>query len=393
MSKFIISIGLINKNIYLPIIYMIVYLGANFFWIYQNNNEVTRYLEGFGAPLGQIYIYTIGSLFKYRRTKNKVINKIEKSNKKHFKDFSILFVIDLLNFLADIYHSYFSDIGKDSFKELYLKDSIEIIFITLATFFILKYKYYIHHFISIAVFVILSIVIDVILHNYQTINKATIIISIIYVIVESFYYTYLKYLVEKKYYFTFDIIGILGSFDFIFTLISFIIEIIVNKVKRNYSMIFQFYFFYKEHHTWYMILRFLIGFIIEGIIISTLEIVILKELTPNYVIISYALSKIPIYIVGNEGNNRWIILAISIIQIISLLFYLEILEFNFCSLNKNTKKSIIKRERIESYTSQSIVELDNEIELKGYDIGEIMEKQELDELDRNEEDKNNMYYN
>ena len=57
MSKFIISIGLINKNIYLPIIYMIVYLGANFFWIYQNNNEVTRYLEGFGGPLGQIYIY------------------------------------------------------------------------------------------------------------------------------------------------------------------------------------------------------------------------------------------------------------------------------------------------------------------------------------------------
>ena len=372
---------------------MIVYLGANFFWIYQNNNEVTRYLEGFGGPLGQIYIYTIGSLFKYRRIKNNNIHKIEKSNKKHFKDFSILFVIDLLNFLADIYHSYFSDIGNDSYNELYLKDSVEIIFITLATFFILKYKYYIHHYISITVFVILSIVIDIILDNYRTINKATIIISIIYVIVESFYYTYLKYLVEKKYYFTFDIIGISGTFDFLFTLILFSGGIIYYKVKGTYSLIFQFYFFYKEYHAWYMILRFIIGFIIEGIIISTLEIIILKELTPIYVIIAYSLSKIPIYIVKNEGNNRWIILAISIVQIFSLLFYLEILEFNFCSLNKNTKKSIIKRERYESFHSQDIVELDNEIELKGYDIGEIMTEQEFDELERNEEYKNNTYYN
>ena len=94
---------------------------------------------------------------------------------------------------------YYTNIGKnDSFKELYLKESIEIIFISLITFFLLKYKYYIHHFISIALFVILSIVIDVILENYQTANKATIIISILYVILESIYYSYLKYLVETK---------------------------------------------------------------------------------------------------------------------------------------------------------------------------------------------------
>ena len=187
---------------------------------------------------------------------------------------------------------------------------------------------------------------------------------------------------------------ILGIFDLIFALISFSGEIIYQKVKESYSLIFQFYFFYKEYHTGYMILRFIIGFIIEGMIINTLEIVIIKELTPNYVIIGYALSKIPSSIVGiQKKDKKWIILAISIVQIFSLLFYLEILEFNFCSLNKNTKKSIIKRERYESFHSQDIVELDNEIELKGYDIGEIMEKQELDELDRNEEDKNNMYYN
>jgi hypothetical protein len=45
---------------------------------------------------------------------------------------------------------------------------------------------------------------------------------------------------------------------------------------------------------------------------------------------------------------------------------LEILEYNFCSLNKNTKKSITEREH-----KQSINEIndedDDEIDIKGYD--------------------------
>ena len=348
-------------------------------------------LETFGSSLGLIYIYVIGSLFKYRRINNN--NKIEKFNKKYFKDFSIFFVITLLYFVTEMFHSYYTDIGTDlSFKELYLKESVEIIFISLVTFFILKYKYYIHHFISIAVFVILSIAIDLILKNYQTANKATIIISILYVLVESIHYSYIKYLVEKKYYFVFDIMGILGTFNLIFTFIAFTGEIIDNKVKRNNSLIFQFYYFYREYLTWYMIIRFIIGFIIEGMILSTLEVIIIKELTPVYVIIGYELSKIPTSIIEiKENKNRWKILVISIVQIFSLLFYLEILEFNFCSLNRNTKKSIIERERNEFYTSQDI-ELDTEIELKGYDIGDIMEKQEVEEIEANEEDKDNIHH-
>ena len=50
--------------------------------------------------------------------------------------------------------------------QLFIIDGIEIIFITLITYFILKYKYYIHHIISIIIFVILCIIIDIILKNY-----------------------------------------------------------------------------------------------------------------------------------------------------------------------------------------------------------------------------------
>ena len=93
MSKFIISIGLINKYIYLPIIYMLIYIGMNIFWTFQGINEVCIHLESFASALGHIYVYAISTLFKYRRNKINNINKIEKSNKKYFKDFSILFVI------------------------------------------------------------------------------------------------------------------------------------------------------------------------------------------------------------------------------------------------------------------------------------------------------------
>lgn len=264
MSKFIISIGLINKYIYLPIIYMLIYIGMNIFWTFQGINEACIHLESFGSALGHIYVYAISTLFKYRRNKINNINKIEKSNKKYFKDFSILFVIITLFFIVDILQSYGLDLGKDSYIEYNIKDSLEIIFITLATFFILKYKYHIHHFISLAIFTLLTVIIDLILKYYQKINITSIILSFLYILIESVYYTYLKYLVENKYYYTFDIIGIFGAFNILLVIVSFSIEVIIHKVKGTNRLIFYFYFFYKEYQTWNMILQFIIGFIFEG---------------------------------------------------------------------------------------------------------------------------------
>ena len=63
---------------------------------------------------------------------------------------------------------------------------------------------------------------------------------------------------------------------------------------------------------------------------------------------------------------------ISIFQIITLLFYLEILEYNFCLLNLNTKKNIINRESNEFTGDDN----ESDIDIKGYRIsaGEIKEE-------------------
>ena len=113
-------------------------------------------------------------------------------------------------------------------------------------------------------------------------------------------------------------------------------------------------------------------------------------LGPNFVCLSYLKGKIPSAVIFIEGNNRWIVLVLSVFQILFILFYLEILEYNFCSLNKNTKKSIAEREHRQSINENNN---DDEIEIKGYDIKESIKTQEkikeLNELKEESEEKEN----
>ena len=111
--------------------------------------------------------------------------------------------------------------------------------------------------------------------------------------------------------------------------------------------------------------------ILYGFFIVFATIIILNNLEPDFIAVSYVFSKIPTTILETEGSmKKWLIILISIFQIIFLLFYLEIFEYNFCSLNKNTKKNIIKREISETNQTHK-----NEILLRI-----DMKEQEMDEI-------------
>ena len=126
--------------------------------------------------------------------------------------------------------------------------------------------------------------------------------------------------------------------------------------------------------------------------IFLIEMKIVDMLGPSFVYVSYQISRIPSTIMSIEGNNKWIVLILSLFQILFILFYLEILEFNFCSLNKNTKKNIKDREHRLSI-SENNDNYDDEIDLKGYDISgaiKIQEKMaELNEMNEMFEEKEN----
>ena len=383
MSKFIISLGIVNKKLFLPLIYLIVYSLINIFYFYNVNDLVSVYLDGFGFSTGQILTYFFSNLIRYTQitTKNK-----KKSKRQNFiKDYFFLFLIDVFymvnNLLPYLLTSINEKEGDTSFT-LYINDAIQIVFLTLITYFLVNYKYYIHHFISLAIFVILSAIIDLILGNYTHAQISTLFISMSYIFAISLIYSYFKYLIEKKYYFFMDVLLMLGIINFIVFFISLMIFIIVHKANGTNIILFQFYNYYIERGIGYIIIRFFFGLICIGILAGTLEFAILNELTPNYIIIIFGLSKIPTTLMGMEGNIKWAILVISIFQIFSLLFYLEILEFNFCSLNKNTKKNIISR--VLTGTGE---DNDNSITLDEYDITENFKKQETEMEEVNEEEE------
>ena len=370
MAEFIISLGTIKKVFIVPIIYMLLYSSIHIYHHYYHKNLVASFIEQFGSSFGTFLNFFTSNFIKYRRK----INKKSKNTIKNYpKDYGILFLIVLVysmsEWLSYIVQNYEQKNKEDSplSRGLYINDAIEIIFLILVTTFILKYKYYIHHFISIAIFIILCIFIDIILKNFSNPKTLIIIDSILYVIVDSIYFSYLKYLFTNKYYFYLDVVFALGLIEIFNTFLSLSICAIIDKNK----LIFEFYSFYDEYGIGHIITRFLIFMILYGFFIVFATIIILNNLEPDFIAVSYVFSKIPITILETEGSmKKWLIILISIFQIIFLLFYLEIFEYNFCSLNRNTKKNIIKREISETNQTHK-----NEILLKI-----DMKEQEMDEI-------------
>ena len=121
-----------------------------------------------------------------------------------------------------------------------------------------------------------------------------------------------------------------------------------------------------------MISIFLTGFIPRGMVLFMLEMKIFDSLYPNFVFISYQIGKMPSNIISIEGNEKWAVLDLSIFEKFIFMFYLEILEFNFCSLNKNTKKGIEERGFRNSITENDINVEDYEVDIKGYNITELI---------------------
>ena len=155
-------------------------------------------------------------------------------------------------------------------------------------------------------------------------------------------------------------------------------------------MIFQFYNLYKTRGLGIVIFVFIFALIIIGALPGLFESLILDKLTPNYVIIGNELGKIPRELFTIKGNKFWPILFIIILQILSLLFYLEIFEFNFCSLNKNTKKNITKRGIMIIMDDDENNKEDNEIVIKGYCVSENPEGKELEMSEKKDDDKNEL---
>ena len=397
MSDCIFTFGKKDKKLLIPLIYLIVYILINIFE--TEPHIVDTYIENFAMSISEIMGFFISVIVKHF-FKIKLTQKTEKQ--KYLKDFGILFLItgfykfnDILPFALDKLNNAKNNEDEkdiDNSREILINDALELIVISLVTYLTLKYKYYIHHIISIIIIDLICVALDFAFFNFFHTNIYTIISSFVLIFADSFLYSYLKYLIEFKYYFYLDLLYIYGIFCFFWNTLSLGTIILVHKIKGSDSIIFEFYDYFRDKGSLMIIIRFLKGLIISGFIIDILEFLILDKLTPNYIIIGFEIGKIPsniMYFVttkdfNNFGNLKVLILiaiiVLSILQVLGFLFYLEILEFNFCSLNENTKKNIEERGRLLAFNNiffdNNEADKESDIAIKDYIITDGFRKKD-----------------
>ena len=379
MSGCIFILGKVDKKLIIPLIYILFYTVLNIINMDDYSNISADYIENFGNSIAEILVFFVSIVVKYA-FKTKLAHNSEKQN--YLKDFGILFLITAFHKINDILPDLLDKLNKakddnedDNSRELLLNGALVFIIITVTTFLTLKYRYYIHHIICIVIITIICVALDFLFLNFEHTNKSTIISSIFLILSDSILYSYLKYLIEFKYYFYLDILYIYGIFRFFANSVALGVTILVHKLDGTNHIFFQFYDYYDNNGLWTVISRFLIGLFITGFLSDILEFIILNKMSPNYIIIGFETGKIPLIIIKfviKDYEKRKLkvlilvaILVLFVLQVITLLFYFEIFEFNFCSLNKNTKRNIEKRERMLSLNQIEVnnIDLENESEI------------------------------
>ena len=246
MAKFFISLGIINKKMLFLLVYVGLVIFINIYSLSFKYNEVSLFIDGLGFSLGECLTFVVNRIFKYNRISTK---KKKVSLKQYLKDYSILFVINTFFLIYRLLPFYFlknDEENKNKHRDLFINDSLDIIFITLATYFFLKYKYYIHHIISLIFIVIISIIIDLVLENFFYADSTLVIISIVYILSSSFMYAYFKFLMEKKYYHYMDILFIMGYLILYYFFYHYQLFLSFNHVKELMNLFFNFIIIIKN---------------------------------------------------------------------------------------------------------------------------------------------------
>jgi len=327
----------------------------------------------------------IPCIFKF---KGKSETSVIKCTKSIFKDYFILLLFGIL-----IFGSYYL-IDYLSINALYLditwiRLSFDMIFYLLLSIIILKTKYYIHNIISLILFCVFTVINDFIFENYKYFKLSS-FLSLLPYFLNDLAFCYIKYLIDKKLHSYWNILFFIGLFRFLIYSITFIIYIIKDPYN-NYIFINI-----RKAKTKYIILNFFNEAILDIYLRKLLLLLILEHFSFNHVHISSELYFIVINIIDiiwyHKNKKYYFFLIPTFFQILSLLFYLEILEFNFCNLNRNTKRNIMLREEEEmllrSNTNESEIEIDNDLIIKNPQEKKELELYDITD-DSGENEKNN----
>ena len=350
MSKKIIIIGDLSKKTLLPFLSALANIALNMIIYYFPGDRQNIVLDLYSSSFGMLSVTFIPYIFKFA--------DIDKSNDQFRKKKKCINYTLLV--LAYAFYSITQEIPsrmKASLSESqniinylaqgpFLYIGVEMILLTIVSIFLLKYKYYNHHFISMAAFIIFGTISDIILNYYPHMAKYGLLINtfeflrifadVIY------YYYYQKYMMEILFYPYWKIsfcIGICVSFTATLLLIYVLTD--PDKADSKIPTIADFYLYFTEVHPGLIIGKQLI-IIVLYLISFSLTMLNIYYFNPNYILISYHIAKVVNNIIDliKDEPEKLYSLIFFVLQFLSLMIYLEIIELNFCKMNENTKRNI-----------------------------------------------------
>ena len=346
MVKYI-QFGFFNKKLLLPFGVAFVQILINVMNIVLPEQPKNVILEMFFSGISEIALALLPLFIKYSFKTNKLV--IYKFNQR-IKHYLILFFIFAAYVILNIFMNIQTSIYNRSLQNPHNSgissvESLELIFICVVSILILKYKYFIHHIISMVIFIIVCFFIDLIIDNFSYIlgrGAVYIVLNIIVVIVDACDYAYQKYMMDVLFHPFWRIAVIVGLVNIIIFGVTVLICLIKGKeevFQEKNLMLMSFYQYFDNVDVGIIITKHILNFIFT-FFLNFLRVLTILHLTPEYILISFTISRIINIVLETK---KYACLALFVLQFITLMFYLEIIELNFCGLSKNTRRNIQSR--------------------------------------------------
>ena len=359
--KKIIELGNINKKILLPFGVAFVQILINIMNYIVNEKSKNQVFEMFALSFAEISLIFVPLLNLSRfKTITNYIYIQRHSRLKSILHYIILGFIFSSYLILNIFVSIQSGIyaikihNSKSLQNphnsgLSSIEGLELVFICLICIKLLKYKYFIHHIISIIIFLLLCIFIDVILENFDDIyNRGAlyIILKIVIILLDALDHSYQKYMIDVLFHPFWSIpvtVGVINLICFSIILIACLLTGKEKSFEDQNLMFMNFYQYFDDVGVGKIVIKFILNLILN-IVLNIFRILTLVYLRPEYILISFTISRIFDVVLESK---KYECLALFVPQLLTLMFYLEIFELNFCGLNKNTRRKIQEREQSE----------------------------------------------
>ena len=342
MKKFII-IGELSIRHLLPFSLAAAQIAYNMVSRYVTGDNQNMVLDLFSTSLGIMSVVFIPYIFRFANIETK--NEKETGNKKCLHYFLLIFIFSIYSLMKSV-----SQKIKGNEHELdrvvnplsegpFVNIGVEILLLTIVSIFFLKYKYYAHHIVSIVAFIILGNICDGVLGYYPKLIEYGLLanfIQLLSLVADVINYYYQKYMMEVLYYPYWKICLGIGSPLFCAATLLLIFVLVEN--KSDIAIVSQFYLYFEKVNPGLIIGKQLLTLILY-FITTSLSMLNIYFFNPNFILIGFHLPKF-VQILIDEEPEKYYSLIFFALQFFSLLIYLEIIELNFCNLNKNTKRNI-----------------------------------------------------